>query len=65
MCKEWHMQKFVSVDHIIPTGSLRCAADAPGFIERMFVGVDDYQVLCDTCHLVKTNKEREERKNDR
>lgn len=53
-CKEWWKQSQVSVDHIIPAGSLRSFEDLPGFYSRLFVGPDKLQVLCDTCHKEKT-----------
>jgi hypothetical protein len=46
--------KSVASDHIIPCGSLSCKEDIAGFIERLFVDVDGYQILCDGCHNVKT-----------
>lgn len=60
-CGQWHKQKDVQVDHIIPVGSLKTYEDLPGFVERLFCSVDGYQVLCSTCHQIKTNKEKEER----
>jgi hypothetical protein len=57
-CKEWFMEKEISVDHIIPAGSLRCTNDLPGFVERLFCEVDKLQCLCNSCHLVKTLEER-------
>lgn len=50
------------MDHIEPVGTLKSFDDLPGFVERMFVGVDKLQVLCSTCHQIKTNKERQGRK---
>lgn len=58
-CKDWFKQKDISVDHIVPTGSLSSYADLAGFVERMFVGIDGMQVLCTKkCHQQKTNIER-------
>lgn len=61
-CKLHYQQKEVQVDHIIPLGALKRYEDLPGFVERLFVGVEGLQVLCSTCHQTKTNKEREDRK---
>lgn len=55
------MQKEVSVDHIEPIGTLKAFSDLPGFVERLFVGVDKLQVLCDTDHKAKTKEERDAR----
>lgn len=59
VCKKWHIQKDVEVDHITPCGSLKCYDDLPGFVERMFVEVEGYRVACKSCHLKITKKERE------
>ena len=58
-CKLWHQQKNVSVDHIIPCGSLKSYEDLPGFVQRLFVGVAGLQVLCKKCHDAKTLKDKE------
>lgn len=64
-CKKWWPQKEVSVDHIIPTGSLKSFDDIPGFVERLFCEKDGLQVLCDGCHNVKTAAERLARKGEK
>lgn len=62
-CKRYHPQKEVSVDHIEPAGTLRSFADLALFCEKLFVGTDKLQVLCDKCHKAKTLKERADSKN--
>jgi 5-methylcytosine-specific restriction endonuclease McrA len=57
-CGLWHPQKSVSVDHIIPVGTLRTWDDIAPFCQRLFVGVDGLQVLCSVCHNTKTQEER-------
>lgn len=57
-CLDWFPDKEVNVDHRIPAGTLRCAADLPGFVERLFCEVDNLQVLCSTCHNKKTQSEK-------
>jgi 5-methylcytosine-specific restriction endonuclease McrA len=58
-CKKWFMDKEISVDHIVPAGSLKTYDDLPGFVERLFCEEDNLQILCkDNCHQAKTNKER-------
>ena len=52
------MEKDISVDHIIPCGSLTCADDLPAFVEKMFCEVEGLQVLCGDCHSKKTANER-------
>jgi len=60
-CKNWFQEKLINVDHIHPAGSLNCANDLPGFVERLFVEAEGLQVLCSNCHDKKTAKERENR----
>jgi 5-methylcytosine-specific restriction endonuclease McrA len=57
-CLDWFPDKEVNVDHRIPAGTLRCANDLPGFVERLFCEVDNLQVLCSTCHNKKTQDEK-------
>ena len=57
-CKKWYADKKINVDHIIPAGSLNCADDLPGFVERLFCEVDKLQVLCENCHNIKTQNEK-------
>ena len=58
ICKDWHPDKEINVDHIIPAGTLRCANDLPGFVERLFCEIDNLQVLCNVCHNKKTQNEK-------
>lgn len=60
-CGLWHPQKEVSVDHIVPVGTLKSWDDLVTFCQRLFVPATGLQVLCDTCHQAKTNQERKER----
>jgi 5-methylcytosine-specific restriction endonuclease McrA len=57
-CLNWFPDKKINVDHISPAGSLRCANDLPGFVERLFCEVDNLQVLCQCCHDIKTKQEK-------
>ena len=61
-CKKWFPMKDINVDHIIPVGTLTCAEDLPGFVERLFVEESGLQVLCNYDHDIKTQNER---KNER
>ena len=61
-CKDWFMEKEVQIDHIIDCGTLTCAADVAGFIERLFCEVSGFQTLCKPCHQIKTNKGRTNKK---
>ena len=57
-CKDWFPEKKINVDHIVGAGSLNCADDLPGFVERLFCEQDNLQVLCETCHDKKTQLEK-------
>lgn len=57
-CEQWFPDKRVNVDHITPAGTLRSAADLPGFVERLFCEIDGLQVLCSKCHDEKTKLEK-------
>jgi hypothetical protein len=58
-CLDTFMQKDVQVDHIIPAGQLKSFDDLPVFASRLFCKVEDLQVLCKTCHDIKTKQEKE------
>jgi len=60
-CTNWFAEKNINVDHIVPVGTLRCANDLPGFVERLFCEADNLQVLCSKCHDSKTQNEKDGR----
>lgn len=49
-CKRWFPISDIEVHHIVPAGSLSCANDLPGFVERLFCEVGGLQCLCIKCH---------------
>ena len=57
-CENWFQEKKVNVDHIVPAGSLNCAQDLPGFVERLFCEKEHLKVLCTDCHDEKTKLEK-------
>lgn len=57
-CKNWFPEKQINVDHIVPAGSLNCAEDLPGFVNRLFCEQENLQVLCTECHNEKTKLEK-------
>lgn len=62
-CLSCFPAKDVQVDHV---EAVVCPKngfiDWDVYIKRMYVSADKLQVLCKTCHLVKSNKEKSERK---
>ena len=58
-CKGWFKSDEVNVDHVEPAGSLNNAQDLPAFVETLFCEVDNLQVLCKSCHDVKTKLEKQ------
>jgi 5-methylcytosine-specific restriction endonuclease McrA len=58
VCNNWFPEKKINIDHINPAGSLRCANDLPGFVERLFCEIDNLQCICEKCHNVKTQNEK-------
>lgn len=59
VCNNWFPEKKINIDHIKPAGSLRCAQDLPGFVERLFCEQENLQCICEVCHNIKTQKEKE------
>lgn len=58
ICSNWYSSKDISVDHIIPAGSLLSLEDLPGFCARLFCSKEDLRVLCNPCHAVVTLAQR-------
>lgn len=61
-CNGWFERKNVQADHIVPTGSLKSHKDIGPFVERMLCGEEGLQILCSTCHGIKTKQDRENMK---
>lgn len=61
VCDGWFPEKRINIDHVIPAGTLRCANDLPGFVERLFCEIDNLQCICESCHNVKTQNEKHDR----
>jgi hypothetical protein len=58
MCSGLYRSKEIDIDHIIPVVSLRNGfTNWDDYIINMLPDVDGFQILCKTCHLVKTNLE--------
>jgi len=57
-CLKTYSTKEVAIDHRIDCGSLKCWEDVQGFMQRLFCGVEGLDVLCHTCHDIKTAQTR-------
>jgi hypothetical protein len=59
ICKELHSKSIIEVDHKIGNSSLRSMDDVRSFIESMImVSFDDLQLVCKSCHKIKTHAEK-------
>lgn len=62
ICKNYVGSTKVSVDHINPVISIEDGfIDWNEFVFRLWCDKTNLQTICDTCHQIKTNKERFER----
>jgi hypothetical protein len=62
LCGNYFPDKEVSIDHIIPVGTLTKFEDLPEFCKNLFCEVDGLQCVCNICHDNKTALERLNRK---
>ena len=58
ICRVEGQGKTMEVDHINPAGSLKCYADLPGFVERLFCEIDNLRVICKGCHTTVTKNSK-------
>ena len=59
VCGQWVGSTKISVDHIVPVVSVdEGFQDWNQFVARLFCGIDNLQVICDTCHDHKSYSER-------
>ena len=64
VCLQDYSAKNVVVDHIEPVVLPGIGfIDWNTYIERMFCSVENLQVLCKTCHDIKSSTEKTQRKN--
>ncbi len=49
-CTLYFKDKEIEVHHKKDVGTLKCFEDLPGFIERLFCGMEGYEILCKECH---------------
>ena len=59
VCGQWVGSTSVTVDHITPVIDVQAGfVDWNQFVDRLFCGPQNLQVICDTCHNSKTQGER-------
>lgn len=58
ICVLTFKQKEITVDHIIPAGSFLGPANFATFVPALFCPRTGLQVLCKSCHNIKTAEER-------
>jgi 5-methylcytosine-specific restriction endonuclease McrA len=59
-CKKQFPLKQVQVDHIVPIVNPKIGFTTwDDFISRLFCDESNLQVLCKSCHAIKTKKERQ------
>ena len=60
VCKSWVGSTKVEVDHIVPVVEVneKGFVDWNIFVERLFCGPENLQVICDPCHDKKTHEEQ-------
>lgn len=64
-CMQLFPAKLVVVDHISPVVPLTGFISWDDVIDRMFCSADGLQVLCKTCHGVKSKAENAERRENK
>src|SRR5512133_3727619 len=53
-CQKWFPDKEIEVHHKEYVGELKTFDDLPGFVKRLFCGVDGFEVNCKQCHKKET-----------
>ncbi len=62
VCSTWTKSTAIAVDHIEPVIDVTDGfIDWNTFVQRLFCGPENLQVICDDCHQKKTNQERFDR----
>jgi 5-methylcytosine-specific restriction endonuclease McrA len=64
LCQQEFTSKDMEVDHISPVvDPIKGFQTWDIFIDRLFCEAGNLQAICKPCHLLKTNKEKQEKKN--
>lgn len=57
-CEKEFTNKDVQVDHIVPIVNANGFTSWDAYIDALFCGTENLQVLCIPCHKIKTKKEK-------
>lgn len=57
-CGRWVADKECEQNHIVSVGTLTKFEDLPGFVERLFCGVDGFETVCKKCHKEHTQNSK-------
>jgi 5-methylcytosine-specific restriction endonuclease McrA len=65
-CGKWKPRKEVQIDHVEECGSLKCYEDIAPFLKRLTPeDISAFQILCKKCHQIRTNQQRQKRKENK
>ncbi len=64
ICKQEFVAKDVEVDHIIPVANADGFTTWDSFVENLYCGTENLQVVCKPCHSKKSFLEKTERKSN-
>jgi hypothetical protein len=65
-CSKWKPRKDVQIDHVEECGSLKCYEDIAPFLKRLTPeDISAFQILCKKCHQIRTNQQRQKRKENK
>lgn len=62
ICKKEFVSSEIEVDHISPVVPTSGWISWDSYINNLFCSVNNLQVICKTCHKIKSKKENEQRK---
>lgn len=65
ICKQTFERHEIDVDHITPIANIEGFKDWNSYVEALFCSADGLQVACKSCHYLKTQLEKDIRKNNK
>lgn len=62
ICQEWFVRAKIDIDHVVPCGGINGYDKiVPWLLKAHIEDKDGYQILCKSCHKIKTAEERKGR----